>query len=28
MMIPVIDAIEGSPETEYNRKQMRCSLIK
>jgi len=27
-MTPVIDAIEGSPEAEYNRKQMRCrSLI-
>jgi len=28
MMTLVIDAIEGSPEAEYNRKQMRCrSLI-
>jgi len=28
MMTPVIDAIKGSPEAEYNRKQIRCrSLI-
>ncbi|XP_018359006.1 PREDICTED: putative nuclease HARBI1 isoform X1 [Trachymyrmex cornetzi] len=28
MMTPIIDAIEGSPEAEYNRKQMKCrSLI-
>jgi len=28
MMTLVVDAIESSPEAEYNRKQMRCrSLI-
>jgi len=26
-MTPIIDAIEGSPEAEYNRKQMKCCLI-
>ena len=27
MMTPIIDAIKGSPEAEYNTKQMRCRAL-